>query len=53
MQSAGLQCQAESKRGWDHGVFVPLMCMFPAADIPVVAMSINASCDAALHLKVG
>ncbi len=42
-----------SKRGFDHGVFVPLMLMFEKADIPVVQISINKSLDAKYHIELG
>jgi len=29
------------QRGWDHGVFVPMMLLFPAADVPVVQVSLT------------
>lgn len=43
----------DSKRGYDHGVFIPLMLMFPAADIPVVQMSVLNSLDPEKHIKLG
>lgn len=49
----GLPCDIDRQRGWDHGVFVPLMLMFPEADVPVVAMSLLASQDAAAQTEVG
>lgn len=49
----GLPCAIDRQRGWDHGVFVPLMLMFPEADVPVVAMSLLASQDAAAQTEVG
>jgi 4,5-DOPA dioxygenase extradiol len=42
-----------SARGYDHGVFVPLMLMFPEAEIPVVQMSILRSLDANEHIQLG
>ena len=48
-----IACQLDSKRGWDHGVFVPLKLMYPDAKIPVVAMSIHESYDPALYIKIG
>lgn len=50
---AGIQAGKESKRGLDHGVFVPLKLMYPNADIPVVQVSLSASLDPELHLKIG
>ena len=49
----GIPCNGDNKRGYDHGVFVPLMIMFPDANIPVVAMSINIGLDPSLHLRAG
>jgi 4,5-DOPA dioxygenase extradiol len=40
-------------RGFDHGVFAPLMLMFPGADIPIVPISVLLSHNAAEHINVG
>jgi len=53
LQMAGCMAQVEPDYGWDHGVFIPLKVMFPDADIPVVAMSLQASLDPALHCAMG
>jgi len=50
---AGLDCQLDNKRGYDHGVFVPLLLAFPKGDIPVLEMSLHPSLDPALHIKIG
>lgn len=40
-------------RGLDHAVFIPLKVMFPQADIPVVALSLDARLDPETHRQAG
>jgi aromatic ring-opening dioxygenase catalytic subunit (LigB family) len=53
LKHAGLPSAIDPGRGFDHGVFVPLKVAFPTAEIPVVALSLAASLDPALHLAAG
>ncbi|WP_374429803.1 DODA-type extradiol aromatic ring-opening family dioxygenase [Ideonella dechloratans] len=50
---AGLSSHIDARRGYDHGMFIPLMLMVPQADIPVVQLSLNISLDPAAHLALG
>lgn len=50
---AGVECKGDDKRGWDHGVFVPLMLMFPDADVPIVSMSLSSGYDPEFHFNTG
>ena len=50
---AGLPARADHKRGFDHGVFIPLKLIFPDADIPIVQVSLHKSLDPALHHDAG
>jgi aromatic ring-opening dioxygenase catalytic subunit (LigB family) len=50
---AGLPSKANPTRGFDHGMFIPLMLMFPDADIPVVQLSLNSNLDPQIHLQLG
>jgi len=52
LAAAGLAVERDAASRIDHGVWVPLLRMFPAADVPVVALSLAAG-DAAAHLRIG
>ena len=53
LNDSDLECELNDQRGFDHGVFVPLMLMFPEADIPVVAVSLHSSLSSETHLALG
>jgi len=53
LQRSGVGSRLDSQRGFDHGVFVPLKIMFPAADIPCVQLSLINHLDPAMHTKIG
>lgn len=53
LQQAGIDSRLDHQRGFDHGMFVPLMLMYPEADIPCIQVSLGASLDAAEHIEIG
>ncbi|XP_058744710.1 4,5-DOPA dioxygenase extradiol-like [Vicia villosa] len=54
IESSGLsQVNEDKKRGLDHGTWVPLMLMYPEADIPVCQLSVSSSRDGTYHYNLG
>lgn len=51
--AAGIESAADTLRGLDHGVFVPFKLIFPAADVPVVQLSMKTGLDPREHLAAG
>lgn len=53
LDAAGLAPERLDRRGYDHGTWTPLKLAFPAADIPIVQVSIDPHRDAAWHFALG
>src|SRR3569833_2793341 len=51
--AAGFATTEEAVRGWDHGVFIPMMVAVPGADIPLAQLSLRRDLDPAALIAMG
>jgi len=48
-----IPARLDAGRGFDHGLFIPLKLMYPAADIPALQLSLVRGLDPTMHLALG
>ncbi|MFK3795485.1 MULTISPECIES: DODA-type extradiol aromatic ring-opening family dioxygenase [unclassified Pseudomonas] len=53
LAAAGLPAHMDSRRPFDHGVWVPLSLMYPKADVPIVQVSLPSRMGPELQTRVG
>ena len=53
LAKANISARLDDKRGFDHGLFVPLKIMHPEADIPCLQLSLVHGLDPLEHIKIG
>jgi 4,5-DOPA dioxygenase extradiol len=53
LDAAGVAHDEDPGRGYDHGVWIPLMLAFPKADVPVIQLSLRRGASAAENFAMG
>lgn len=53
LEKSGMVAHINEDRGFDHGLYVPLLLMYPEAAIPVIQLSLVKGLDALTHLRMG
>lgn len=53
LSSAGVEARLDAQRGLDHGAWVPLLHLYPEADIPTLQVSMPYDADEAGALRLG
>ncbi len=53
LTEADFEPSLDANRGFDHGMFIPLLLMYPDGSIPVIQLSLLNSLDARAHVAMG
>lgn len=53
IEASGAIAKLDDARGFDHGLFIPLLLMYPQARIPCLQLSLLKSLDSAAHVALG
>ena len=53
IEGAGHKARLDPERGLDHGTFSMLYPIYPAADVPVVQLSLKLGFDPLTHIEIG
>lgn len=53
LKTQGIDAHIDNKRGFDHGMYVPLKLMYPNAGIPCVQISLSNTLNPKLHIELG
>ena len=53
LEGSGISSRIDARRGFDHGLFIPLLLMYPDADIPCLQLSLLSSLDPRAHIEMG
>ncbi len=53
LAASGIRARMDPSRGYDHGHFIPLMMMYPEAEIPSIQISLVAGLDPGAHIALG
>lgn len=53
LDRAGLPASLDPRRGLDHGAWIPLRILYPEADVPVTALSIQSALGPHHHYRLG
>src|SRR5262249_46237561 len=52
LNARGMQSASDAARGFDHGVFIPLLLGYPDAGVPTVQLSLRTGLDPAEHIAI-
>jgi 4,5-DOPA dioxygenase extradiol len=53
LKAANMTAAVDGCRGMDHGTWVPLLKMFPQANVPIIQLSVQPTLGTAHHYRVG